>query len=67
MIVLSDTYSIGTVVPGLISCNTLLIGGVNIDTKIANATGTGITQADLDTKQNILKLFKQYTNKKNRC
>jgi hypothetical protein len=54
LIVLSDTYSIGTVVPGLISCNTLLIGGVNIDTKIANATSSTITQADLNTKQNTL-------------
>jgi hypothetical protein len=32
----------------------LLIDGINIDTKISNATGTGITQADLDVKQNIL-------------
>jgi hypothetical protein len=54
LIVSSDTSSIGTVVPGQISCNTLLIDGVDIDTKIANATGTGITQADLDAKQNIL-------------
>jgi hypothetical protein len=53
-IVSSDTSSIGTVVPGQISCNTLLIDGVDIDTKIANSTGSTITQADLDEKQNFL-------------
>jgi len=54
LIVSSDTFSISTVVPGQISCNTLLIDGVDIDTKIANSTGSSITQADLDTKQNTL-------------
>jgi hypothetical protein len=29
------------------------IGGENIDTKKANSTG-GVTQADLDTKENVL-------------
>ena len=54
LIVSDDAFSIDTVVPGQISCNTLLIDGVNIDTQIANATSNGITQADLDTKQNFI-------------
>jgi hypothetical protein len=51
LIVSSDIFSIGTIVPGQICCNSLLIDAVDIDTKIAN---DGITQADLDTKQNTL-------------
>ena len=35
-----------------LNCSDLNIGGESIDTKIANSGG-GITQADLDTKQNI--------------
>jgi hypothetical protein len=32
----------------------LLIGGIDIDTKIGNSTGSTIFQADLDLKQDIL-------------
>ena len=37
-----------------LDCSNLNIGGESIDTKIANSTGSTITQADLDLKQNIL-------------
>jgi hypothetical protein len=54
LIVSNDTFSISTIVPGQVQCNTLLIDGVDINTKIANTTGAGITQPDLDTQQNTL-------------
>jgi len=34
LIVSNDSFSIGTIVPGQISCNTLLVNGTDIDTKI---------------------------------
>jgi hypothetical protein len=40
-------------IAGQSSCNSLLIGGIDIDTKIRNSTGSTISQADLDLKQDI--------------
>jgi len=45
LIVSDDAFSINTIVPGQISCNSLLIGGVDIDTQIdtqiENASDSG--------------------------
>ena len=41
-------------IAGQLSCISLLINGVDIDTKIGNSTGSTISQADLDLKQNLL-------------